>query len=558
MNLTGKSMIDQARIEWGIRLRFSPMPRLDMDWIVTQLNSFRIGALWECARTWEIMMERDIELQSSANKRFEDVSSLDYQITGEDSAEGRAHKAALEYFCKNLTVTDALDQDAVGDLSKLFWNIAEAHAYKYSVHEILMRVDNAGKKQVTAEFRKCPLWFFEARRGYLGYLPHLFDMYGQPLKAGEWLPAVGFGYMRACSIIYAMKWFATRDQMLFSQRMGIPWVHATTQAAINSPEWNQALELLATLGNDGAVLTNEQVKIALLEATSKADGNFSPIIENCNRGYDRAFRGSDLASGSRMAPSGGGKVVGASVQGGEKDILLRADAVWITPILQMRLVRPLIAYLFGVEPKACIKVMGPTDEDTDIDVEAFPLAQSAKIPYAISTFREKFNVPEPKPGEPLIQWPASVAPVALNPDGTPANPDDDAATGAIAPGANPNRNPQEPDPRMPGGGKPLQAYNFPGGQERALANALTSKLEENSRALLANAVADDLDHVFGRLNAILKIPDDEVLLKKLIEFVNDYPALKASVLADPTAARAFQAILGAALANGLAGSTPPK
>jgi hypothetical protein len=43
MNSTGISQFNQARVEWAIRLRYSPMPELDMDMLGSQLNAFRIG-----------------------------------------------------------------------------------------------------------------------------------------------------------------------------------------------------------------------------------------------------------------------------------------------------------------------------------------------------------------------------------------------------------------------------------------------------------------------------------------------------------------------------------
>jgi phage gp29-like protein len=468
MNTTGQSQIDQARIEWAMRLRFSPFPELSLDLVVSQLNSFRIGDLWLATRTWEIMMERDADLAANINKRCEDVAALDWEIMSDGSSEGDRHAAALKYFYDHANVTNALDQDAVGDVSQLVWNIASAHATKYATHEMLLRVDNAAAREVTCEFRLTPNWFFECRRGYLGWLPHLFDIYGQPLKLGEWLPAVGYGHMRSCSILYVIKYLPLRDWVLFCSRFGIPQIQLRTGATKDSPEWNALMEAYRMLANDGVLITNHDVEIHPLQVGDKGELPFRPLIEEVNRAYAKLFRGSDLATSSRAREmQGEGKAVGASVQNDEKNILLAADARWVTPILNHRVDRPVIRYLFNAEPRAWIKLLAPTDEDTQTDLLTAQFCVQNGVPLSVATVRERFNWPEPGEGEPVL-----TPPVPPKPDGSPATPErgihaaSPSANGkangngngsanleseSYAPGADPDRQPQTTDPRVPGG-----------------------------------------------------------------------------------------------------------
>lgn len=565
MNLTGKSQIDQARIEWGIRLRFSPMPRLDMEWIVTQLNSFRIGAIWECGRTWEIMQERDNDLSGSMNKRCEDVAGLDWEVFCEDTPEGHAHKDALEYAYDNVRVTGALDQDKVGDVSQLIFNICRAHANYYSVHEMLLRIDSADKKQATFELRECPIWFFEARRGYLGYLANLFDVYGQPLKSGEWLPAVGYGYMRACSVLYAIKHFSLRDWLLFSQRSGIPWVQGKTDAPIDSPEWNQALQVLASLGNDGMVLTNNSFTIEPIEANAKPHEPFEPLVEYCNRGYDKLFRGSDLASGSRQANKGsggggGGKVVGASVQSGEKDILQKRDAKWITPILQDRFDRPLIAYLFGTEPKAWIRILGPADQDTESDLAVAEFAVTNGVPYAVDDFRNKFGVPEPKPGAAILTAPIAPPQVPGAPGEKPGDTAAPGVAGTLAPGAKAG-GVQTADLTPPGASRPGRGYNYAGGQE-TLANTTapaapgpSDKFNAAAAKAVADALAPDVSLINERFAALMRITDPQLFLQRATALQQWLTANEVHFWSNPHLLDAIHNLQFTAFGNGLAEKT---
>jgi phage gp29-like protein len=168
MNLDGTSKFTQARIEWAIRLRYSPMPELSMDWVANNLNAHRIGEFRVVGKIWEVMMERDAELSTNAEKRYEDVASLDWSIQTDGSPDGDRHAAALKYFYEHLTASEALEQDETGGVRKLIKQAMSAISYRHSVHEMLLRIDNPSAKEVTCEFRHTPVWFFEARRGYLG------------------------------------------------------------------------------------------------------------------------------------------------------------------------------------------------------------------------------------------------------------------------------------------------------------------------------------------------------------------------------------------------------
>jgi phage gp29-like protein len=477
MNLTGQSQIDQARLEWAVRLRFSPFPQLEMNRVISELNSFRIGDLSLASRTWEVMIERDADLSANIIKRCEDAAGLEWEIMPDGSREGDRHAAALRYFYDHATVTSALDQDEVGDVSRLVFNLTYAHATRYSIHEMLLRVDNAAAAEVTCEFRLTPNWFFECRRGYLGWLRHLFDVYGQPLKLGEWLPAVGYGHMRACSVLYVIKHQPLSDWLLYCSRYGFPAVQLVTDSPRDSAEWNSLVQSFAGLANDGVLITNKSVEVRPVAVATSSDLPFRALIDEVNRAYAKIFRGSDLATASRARETGAGQAVGASVQAGEKSILLRSDARWATSILNFRVDRAVIRYLFNAEPRAWIKILGPCDDDAQNDLASLQAAVSNGVAIGVKAFRERFNWPEPEPGEQILR-PATASVRPHHPDhgvepsfnGARNSRLDTRSTNDFAPGADPARDPQTVDPGMPGGAKPLTRWNFPEGQENALAN----------------------------------------------------------------------------------------
>jgi len=422
MNPSGISLFNQARIEWAIRLKYSPMPSLDMDILSSQLNAFRIGDFRQIGKAWEVMMEKDGELAVNSDKRKSDASGLEWQIVSDGSPDGDRHAASLQYFYENLTATEALEQDVTGGTDELIYQVSSALDYRFSVHEMLLRVDNAAAREVTAEFRHTPLWFFEARRGYLGYMPHIFDMYGIPCVQGEWLTAVNIGWMRPLCMAYAMKMFPLRDWLLFCTRYGSGFLDATTDAAVNSEEWTQAQEALQALANDGAVLHNAGVTFKFLEQSARNSLPFHPIVEMINGLYAKCYRGVDLATGSRGSgggqKSGGGEgggsksPVGASVQKEESGIVLIRDAKWLTGVFNERVDRPVIRYLFNQEPRAWFVLMPPLDDTSTQDLAALQGLVPMGFKVMLKEVYKRFRWSVPETGEACLAPAAPVIPPA--------------------------------------------------------------------------------------------------------------------------------------------------
>jgi hypothetical protein len=441
MNLTHLSHFNQARIEWAIRLKYSPMPELDMEMIQRYCNAFRIGELRDVGKIWEIMVELDGELAVNADKRASDLASLEWDIQSDGSIEGDTHAEALRYFYNHLTATEALEQDDVGGVSQLIYQTAwNAHLYRYNVHEMLMQISNAGVRQVTAEFRHTPIWFMECRRGYLGYLQHIFDLYGQPCVEGEWFTAVGRGWMRPLSLAYCIKSFPMRDWLLFCQRYGSGFLIGETSAQENTPEWDQALEALESLANDATVLANKSTTFKFLEQAQKTHTPFEPLVERVDRLYSKCLRGVDLATSSRggaaLAGHGGAgsamgsKPIGANMQQEESGILLSHDVPWFNGYANRRIDLPIIRYLFNAQPRAKFKLLHG-EEEQQPDAQDTQTWVNLGLPVAVAQARERTGWREPEDNEPILAASAPVAPAVPGPqdDGTTGPQDGKAESG---------------------------------------------------------------------------------------------------------------------------------
>jgi hypothetical protein len=460
MNLSGASQFNQARIEWAIRLRFSPMPNLSMEWVSANLNAFRIGELRVVGKIWEAMMERDGELAVNADKRASDLAGLEWQVVSDGSLEGDRHAEALTYFYRHLRTTRALDQDVSGGVSELLHQMASAHSYYYSVHEMLLRTDNPAAREVTAEFRHTPVWFFESRRGYLGYLKHIFDVYGQPCLQGEWLTVVGSGWMRPLSLAFVLKNLSLRDWMIFCQRYGSGFLEAVTGAQKGDPAWEEARETLHQMANDGMVLHSQGLTLKFLDAPARTALPFEPLVEQVNRLYAKCYRGVDLATGSRAAGPGAGRhVVGASLQKEESGIFLARDAAWATEYLNDRVDRPILRYLFDKEPRAWMTIMPPLDENAEQDLKCAQLLVPMGLRISLNEAYKRFRWTPPAEGEPCLQFPLQPNPAGRE-GGNPVSPHDKPTLPATIPaqdgphtpigaGADPKRNPQTANLEMP-------------------------------------------------------------------------------------------------------------
>jgi len=455
MNPTGASQFNQARIEWAIRLRYSPLPNLSVEWVSSNLNAFRIGEMRVVGKIWEVMMERDGDLAVNADKRASELAGLDWQVVSDGSPEGDRHAEALTYFYRHLRTTRALDQDTSGGVKELLYQMASAHSYYYSAHEILLRIDNAAAREVTAEFRQTPIWFFESRRGYLGYLKHIFDVYGQPCLQGEWLTVVGMGWMRSLSLAYVVKTLSLRDWLLFSQRYGSGFLEGVTGAQKGDAAWEEATEALQKMANDGVVLHSQGVTMKFLETSAKPALPFEPLVEQVNRLYAKCYRGVDLATSSRAAEAGGGRhVVGASLQKEEAGIFRARDAAWATDYLNDRVDRPIIRYLFDQEPRAWMAIMPPPDDNATEDLLSVQTLVPMGLRIGLKEAYQRFRWKTPAGGETCLQSPLQLHPGREGVRNPPTHhksilPAASTAPEPIGAGADPLRNPQTASLQMP-------------------------------------------------------------------------------------------------------------
>lgn len=505
--MKSSSRVACQRVRQAKETQFNPIAGLEPSKLASWLNAFRTGDLRSAALVWDVMMERDLTLKGVAEKRFKDVSRRPWEVMAiNDSERAQQHAAALRHFYNQVRTSDALDAGDRGGFQKLVRQMMRAVANKYAVHEMMLKPrrndgvelelsDSEAKFKpgtlLTAEFKLCPLWWFENRYGRLAFLPNDFAYTGEPIKDGEWLVTVGDGLMVSTSVGYMYKHMGLKSWLNHQDKFGLPIIDAVTDAAPDSPEWNALAEAVDAFSEDFALIRSRSSEINIVEVGKNADAPFKPMVDYMDRAMITLWRGGDLSTLSSEKGMG----TGASLQEGEGNILVEDDCALITEALNDYVDRFVLGYLFNEEPLAYITILPPRLDNTDADIKIAEFFLKHQAPVGVNQMRERLGLPEPEEDDEMLVL-------------------------------------EETKP------KPGQFNNA------------RPEIVEDLRA----AVKADSSFALQRLARILEINDEALQMEKLRAWLADYPKLIADATADPKMARVLQSHLLTEFIKGLEGN----
>jgi hypothetical protein len=354
------SQIPPQRISIAIQNRFNPIRNFTPAKLTRALDSFQNGYLKDSALLWDAMERRDVYLGNVSSKRKKAVARLPWEIKQtDDSRESKKQAEVLTTFYNSLRATTVLEQNERGGLNLLIRQMMDAVGKKFAVHEIVWTPDPDGLK---AEFRFCPLWWFENRTGKLRFLPDEGALDGEEMPDSEWLVTVGEGIMEGCSVIWTFKNMPLKDWVRYSEKFGMPGVLGKSGSAPGSEQFEAMGTAVKSLMNDWCGVVSGGDTIELLEVKGGgANLPFPPLVEYCDRALAARWRGADLSTISSGKQSEGS---GASLQGDETDLLLEDDAQLISETLNEQVDRYVLEYTFGegVEIKAYFKLLGEAED----------------------------------------------------------------------------------------------------------------------------------------------------------------------------------------------------
>lgn len=486
------SALDAIRIRNQRMFLGNPLRSLTPESLSSQLDQFEAGDLRAAAQTWAIMERRNPVLGSVARKRYKSISRLPWSVlTIDDSPEAKAHQEVLSRFWEGVQVTDAMERNRKGGVALLLAQAATAIGHRFAVHEIVWKPEPGN---LTAEFTKLPLWFFENRTGELRFLTGDYAMDGVAMEPGGWLVTCGDGLMEATSHHVLQLGLGLGDWLAYSEKFGIPGQAWKTPAKPGSDEWSQVEAAAASFSADFSCVIPQGTDIMPIAGGNTGTLPQPPLVEYLERRIVTLWRGADLGT---MSQGAGG--VGASLQGDETTILAEDDVQALSEAFQHQVERYVIEWYFGpgTEPKAYFKLTLPEGDSTERDLKIDQFLHTAGVPIAVADLAERYGRELPPAGAVLIKPPAPPTPPGM-PMGLPQ-----------------------------------------------LANVRTGTED------VAMAVATAMQPIRERLRTIGEIDDPGRQREALLSLRLDLPRMLRQVNLDPVSARAFERVIGGGLLGGL-------
>lgn len=511
-----------ARAASSIASRSDPLRFLDPDRLSRAIQSFRCGYLREMSDIIDALEERDDTTRSASRKAFAAASRCPHRVLIREGEErnprAKLHQDILTRFWAQAEVRDACARNAPGGIRALKKGMAEALSRRWSVHEITWTPSAGG---IRATFWRLPLSRFENRTGALRFLESDGSLEGRALEPGGWLIAQGEGVGIAAAVAAVSKRLSLQDWLLYSERCGQPGVHARTDAAAGSPEWEALLADLNGLVRDWKLLTDKGVELTPVPLSTPGTLPYPELIARMDRAIAALYRGADLSTVS----GGEGGDVGASLQGDETDILDSDTCEMISEALQRQVDPFVIRWACGdAEPLAHISVTLPERPFTALDLQADEtlLRLGARLSKRQALQRYgRTEAAEDEPGDALHAPEAGDG--TLNAQRSTLN-------------AQPEAGAPEPLPHEKGGA--------------ALALADEAIYEAAALEALAAARAGGLEALTDLLLEALDAPDGETMMARLQAAYDALPAMAGDPEADKASAELAGRILLGAVRQG--------
>lgn len=510
--------VDQQRVRQTIEFRFNPIRYATPDRLSGEIDGLTGGRLG-IARFWEAMQSRDPLISIADRKRRDSVERMQFQVVLASDANDPGQQALAEQqkqvlgkFYAHLTATDVLRQDMRGGVGLLARQMLDARAKGWAVHEWIWRPRAVDGVSTTAEFRQCPLYWFENTTGRLRFLPTDFSLYGSPMDDREWLVTVADDYMQALTSLWLYSLDLVRAWVRFCERFGFPLPHGKTAAAKDSPEWQAMVDALAAINEDWALVTNLDGEIEFHEVKNTGSNvPFAALLDRFDRLIPVTILGSDLATIS----SSSGQGQGASLQGREDARREQSDATLLSETLNQRVDRHVLEYHFGVGVPILAKALfvPPKQIDVAAELQVLNFAVQNGVPIAVDDFRETFGLKTPDEDDELLQ--------AINaPQNTPPT-----------------------DPSMTPGAPLANAANAE--QYRQQLIAIATREAAAARAEDLQSIARELEIIMGITNPA----DMEAALKRWL--LGHQDRARRLIASPSRLAPAIEQLLTAAVMNGM-------
>jgi len=387
--------------------RFGPrtiVSHVDVDTLTPRLIKNMLleaesGDLASQAALFERMEEKDGELDAHLRTRKSGVSSLKWELIPASERPEAAEAAAL---CRQVLA-------GLPGLKQAIFDLMDAVPKGLSVLEIQWRT-GATRWRPAGLLWRPQRWFRLAEDGET-LLLRRSDGTGEPLNPLNFIVhrvkarsgfAARTSLLRSCVRAFIVRHLSWKDWMSFAEvygmpprigrlREGVPW---------DSAEARQLWEAVRALGMDAAAVVREGNEIQVLEPRGTGEGQvFERIIERAGREMTLAILGQTLTSGGER---GGSYALGRVHHLVRRD-LLESDALALEETLTRQLLAPVVRLNLGPSapvPRWHFVIEEP--EDLARLAGTVETLSRAGLPIPARWVYERFGIPEPADGEPVL------------------------------------------------------------------------------------------------------------------------------------------------------------
>lgn len=343
--------------------------------------------------------EKDLHYRAVLQTRRLAIAGLPWSVVPADESR-RARRAAQ-------LASEALQ---ALDISEIINSALQALGIGYAVLEIIW--DTSDGVWLPARIISRPaLWFAPHRdhpeqielrdplsiEGTIPLPKGKFIVHRPPVISG--VPLLG-ALARSALWAWPFKSFALRDWARFTELYGQPMRIGRYHEAA-SPEDIQVLkQAVMDVGSDAAAVIPQSMAIELIEArgVSASADLYERLVVYIDRQISKAVLGQTLTTDQGTT----GSLAQARVHEEVRRDIMMADARAISATITRDLIEPLIRFNLGDVPVPQFKVHVEEPEDTEALAKQLVSLAQLGVSIPVSWVHDKFGIPEPREGEPII------------------------------------------------------------------------------------------------------------------------------------------------------------
>ncbi|MEO7691278.1 MAG: DUF935 domain-containing protein [Sphingomonas sp.] len=245
---------------------------------------------------------------------------------------------------------------------------------------------------------------------------HKYIVHIAQAKSG--LPIRG-GLARGVAWFYLFTNFTIKDWMTFLEVYGLPLRVGKYASGTSEDDIRLLARAVAQIGSDAGCVIPQSMMMEFITSQGGAANPemFERLCKYADDAVSKAVTGQTSSADAKSGGLGSGQ---ANLHGDVRDDIKDADAMDLSVTLTEQVAKVIVMLNRGMRKRYPMIIVGKTDPvDVKQALESIQVGVKLGVPIAVSTFRKLTDLPEPKPGEDLLQAPVAAPPAtgAENGDG---------------------------------------------------------------------------------------------------------------------------------------------